>query len=545
MCELMPRQAKQPLAGSETWLTLRLAIWDVDDLMEYLLAKHKTRCGAILAELRQTGNAWQLQGIPELWTITLDFLAGQPAVLPVLKALRVAFMEKVTGVELIHAAGDYGLACVLKDVDAAAKPRGVLGRADNALELLRLVRHAPLQQALAVGRIACDLEAGEACRYLQARLPRPMVREVAEQIRNQPAALAQLKHFLSQADLARHPMAASICHQLDRQWLRAFSSSEQTPLPSLARAYLDHANWPGVVMVKAALSEADLSFANLLGASLAKAVAWRTDFHGAVLTRADLHELVGSEANFSRTDMRDVKAVSAELSHAVFRETNLDGATFFRAKLQQADFTGASLVKALLQEAILDGIHIAEADLTGADFSGASLGGSDFRTAQINGTRWGRASIVECNFEELSAWGVDFSEAALNGTLFTASTLPGADFHGADLRNTGLADIDWEGANLHNADLRGASFHLGSSRSGLVGSPIAREGSMTGFYTDEFTEQDFKAPEEIRKANLCNADLRGANIDGVDFYLVDLRDAQYDEEQAAQFRACGAILHHR
>ena len=68
---------------------------------------------------------------------------------------------------------------------------------------------------------------------------------------------------------------------------------------------------------------------------------------------------------------------------------------------------------------------------------------------------------------------------------------------------------------------------------------------MTGFYTDEFTEQDFKAPEEIRKANLRGADLRGANIEGVDFYLVDLRAALYDEEQAAHLRACGAILRQR
>ena len=78
--------------------------------------------------------------------------------------------------------------------------------------------------------------------------------------------------------------------------------------------------------------------------------------------------------------------------------------------------------------------------------------------------------------------------------------------------------INWERADLRGADLRGASFHLGSSRSGLVGSPIACEGSRTGFYTDDFNEQDFKAPEEIRKANLCGADLRGACLDGVELH---------------------------
>jgi hypothetical protein len=36
--------------------------------------------------------------------------------------------------------------------------------------------------------------------------------------------------------------------------------------------------------------------------------------------------------------------------------------------------------------------------------------------------------------------------------------------------------------------------------------------------------------------------LRGARIDGTDFYLVDLRAARYTKEQAKHFGACGAIL---
>lgn len=84
---------------------------------------------------------------------------------------------------------------------------------------------------------------------------------------------------------------------------------------------------------------------------------------------------------------------------------------------------------------------------------------------------------------------------------------------------------------------------MGSSRSGLVGSPIACEGSKTGFYTDDREEIYFKRPEEVRKANLRGADLRGANIEGTDFYLVDLRDAQLDRWQQIHVMRCGAILY--
>jgi uncharacterized protein YjbI with pentapeptide repeats len=123
--------------------------------------------------------------------------------------------------------------------------------------------------------------------------------------------------------------------------------------------------------------------------------------------------------------------------------------------------------------------------------------------------------------------------------------MPGADFSGADLRGAGLADIDWEGADLRRAVLKDCTFHLGSSRSGLVNSPIAGEGSRTGFYGDEFDQQVFRRPEEIRKANLCNADLRDAVLDGTDFYLVDLRGAKYNVSQLEHFRRCGAILFDR
>ncbi len=76
----------------------------------------------------------------------------------------------------------------------------------------------------------------------------------------------------------------------------------------------------------------------------------------------------------------------------------------------------------------------------------------------------------------------------------------------------------------------------------MVGSPIACEGSRTGFYTDDWSERDFKNPEEVRKANLSGVDLRGARIDDVDFYLVDLRGALLDPEQVPHIRRTGAIL---
>ena len=118
----------------------------------------------------------------------------------------------------------------------------------------------------------------------------------------------------------------------------------------------------------------------------------------------------------------------------------------------------------------------------------------------------------------------------------------GADFRDAYLRFARLGEIDWQGADLRVADLGGATFQMGTTRSGMLFDAPPSEGTRTGFYTDDYEDRDWHSPEEIRKANLCDADLRGAQVEKTDFYLVDLRGAKYDADQEAHFRRCGAIL---
>lgn len=189
-----------------------------------------------------------------------------------------------------------------------------------------------------------------------------------------------------------------------------------------------------------------------------------------------------------------------------------DDALFRGAVLSHADLTDAQLRRVRLAEAALDGAKLRRADLTESDLEFVKLTDADWEFA-------------------------NFTRADLTG-----SCLPRARLRGACFWQAGLADVRWEGADLRDVDFTLASFHLGSSRSGLVGSPLACEGSRTGFYTDDFDEQGFKSPEEIRKADLRGADLRGAIVDGADFYLVDLRGARYDAPQAQHFARCRAIL---
>ena len=150
--------------------------------------------------------------------------------------------------------------------------------------------------------------------------------------------------------------------------------------------------------------------------------------------------------------------------------------------------------------------------------------------------------LSTANLDDIAMPEANFRGADLRHASLTGSQMRCGKFYGANLGGAALAEIDWEGADLRGANLEWATFHMGSSRSGLVNSPIALEGSMTGFYNDDFEDRSYKRPEEIRKANLRNADLRGAKLGNVNLYLVDLRGANLDPQQRQHARNCGAIL---
>jgi uncharacterized protein YjbI with pentapeptide repeats len=409
-------------------------------------------------------------------------------------------------------------------------------------EFLRASRHTAVQMILAAERIADALKQDGVCASLAAPFPRELVHEVARLIAPSGPAVDHLKAFVRIGTPEVQPMAASILHALRIGW-RLESAAEPSDSPScnLHGAYLDRVDWPRVCLAICDLGQADLSHANLTEADLSRSNAARADLTFAILRRAKMQRFNGSQARLCAADLAQVDAVKAK-----FIKGNLGGAWFDGARLAGAMLCGgADLTNASFQDADLSEADLTESKIDGADFAGCRLEGARLHHLKLNTARFdravfARANMICCDLEEMELPEADFRRANLQSAVLTGSHMPCANFRRAKLNNTGLADIDWEGADLREADLRGATFHMGSSRSGKVGSPIASEGSRTGFYTDEFHEQEFKSPEEIRKA-----DLRGANVDGVDFYLVDLRGAKYDSLQEQHFRRCRAILEDR
>lgn len=514
----------------------RLAPWGDDELIEYLLAADRTRCASVMARLKLTDDRRFLQGIPELWRIVLDRMATDESVEGGRQALRLELAARMPDPVLRARVEDACLA------DTQAVPDDRLRRIgiwflDQAI--LNLIRHRPVGLLLAADRIAAALDGGGACDFLSGPVPLPyeLVEEAAPRIATSARAVNRLRGILNGEAWTHQAMAASLLHAARGNW-----RPDSQHLPRLRGAYLDRALWAGLDLQGAVLAHASMVRADLCRANLDRADLERTRLHRAHLREATLRGSNLALADLSHADLTSCVADRARFGGADLSGAALEQASFNRADFWRARLDGASLRGADLAYARIEGATIKGADFTGANLEGARLRDLGLDRARFTDARFGGADLTGCHLEGMELPAADFEDAQLVNALLTGSRMPGARFLGADLRDAGLAEVEWPGICLRDADLRGASFHLGSTRSGLVQSPIACEGSRTGFYTEDFNDQDYRPPEEIRKANLCGADLRGATIDGVDFYLVDLRGARFDRGQVEHLRRCRAIL---
>jgi uncharacterized protein YjbI with pentapeptide repeats len=500
---------------------LRLCPWTLDDCLEYLLARHPQQCHSVLTRLKDDASLAGLAGLPQFLALAMDAMAHDPSLMEARDAVRHHVWQLLPpGVTLnrLVAEGD--------------------GRGSLTIEQRRWWRHPEVKRIATADWIAGQLCLGQTPKRM---CNLSLVGDIAALVRHQPAAIETLSRLLERdGRSSAAPMAASILLAVDEKW-RPVSGRGL----NLTNALLAGASWAGIDLTGTILHGAYLKGADLVGANLSNVNATSANFSGANLRGARLAESVFQEANFAEADLSTASGANTNFSGAVLERANLSDVALHVATFAETDLSG---VQAEMGD--FSGSGFVSAKIESADFSGANLTGTDWLEVDMSQSNWRGAKFRKAHFRGCSLEGLiipeaDFDEADLTGCLLTGSVMPGGSFRDANLTLTGLADIDWENADLRNADFTAASFHMGSTRSGLVGSTIPCEGSRTGFYTDDFDDQSYKRPEEIRKASLCGANLPGAQVEKADFYLVDLRYATYSDDQAQHFSKSGAILYDR
>jgi len=525
--------------GDDADRSFALAPWSSDDAIEYLLAAYPHRCQAVMSIVQGDDFREALSGRPVLWRFVLDELATHAELRGVREAIAQGLERQWPDREAQRLAGLASLAHLLGYVKFSQQTLEKLAQHGLPAATLQLLRCRAVRLVLASRHAIAALHNKAKHLFRDARPGQDLILEIARLAAADQQALDRLVELLDRRPFILHPIAASIMHAAGTGW-------RPTKQRFLAHGYFAEADWSQVDLPRAKLWNARLDRANLTGANLERALLHKCSLRGAVLCGARLSHARCTQASLQRADLSDVTMDGARLLEANLSGAVCDRGWFFQALLIGANLSGASFRGAGLDRADLRGATVDEADFSDASFVRAQLKRLTLRkAATLQGARFDRAGLVECDLEDVDFPDASFSGANLSNALLTGSFMPRANFQLATLKNCGLADVEWEQADLRGADLRGSEFHLGSSRSGLVGSPYPCHGSRTGFYTDAADEQYFKAPEEIRKANLCGADLRGARVLETDFYLVDLRGAKYDLKQADHFRRCGAILNSR
>jgi len=516
---------------------LRLAPWVEDDWIEYVLARHPEQCGSVMQRLHGDATRSTLDGNPELWSLVLDRMSGNKSLATVDAVLRDEIPKWFTDSESRELAGRLCFEFLVGNLESAQLSGEELIKSGYGSEVIRLLRFRAVQISLAASMLSAALAKRKRNDDLTKRWPVELIRTVA--------SILEGRQIKSVERMSRNPsgdctaIAVSLLVARNRLW------RPSTVVRRLRGATLHGVVWPGINLCRADITVADFSEARLGDGNFDNATAWSANFQ-----LADLEDAKFSNADATGANLRDARLMGLTAKQTSFRRADAEGADFRTAKLNDVNFYEANLRNAVFSGADLSGARFLSAEVEGADFTDAILDGATLRQLPLrecvlDGARFRNAIMSGCDLEFVQLTNADFSGADLTLAYLTGSQLPGANFRGATLCQARLADVDWEGADLRDADFRNCAFHLGSARSGLVGSPLASEGTRTGFYTDEFLEQTFKPPETVRKASLRGADLRGAMIDGVDFYLVDLRDAIYTENQRQHFERCRAILNER
>lgn len=520
-------------------VTCKLAEWGRDELIEYLLAKHREQCASVMRRMHHDPRIGSLVGNPNIWSQVLDHLAADERLVDIKGAL-----NRVIEIHFPDAQYRQQLQRLCFQAANDVNPSGIMELTNQLSGEQEKLFHIPaIVSIFATAGSWNELQTTEG-NVVGKMWPRQLIEEVADHVRRSQPIQEKLRRWLTPRTGMTHPLAASLLqaagqpwHDLPTRFFKLFPISF-----NLDEAILDGCDCAEMKLIRCKMNLGSFSDGNFDATDLRHTIAQHATFNrarfrnaklshfdatGSTFVGADLTNAHGTRVVMDKTELSQADLSNARFMNASFRDSSLHGAKFCHAELVKCNFLGADLKGADFTGANLEGAWMWNADLSIADFSQAN-----FQHAKLN----------QCRFEGMELLDANFSAATLNLALFTESIMPRADFSDADLKGARLAHVDWEGVDLRGANLTGATFHMGSTRSGLVGSSIPMYGSRTGFYTDEYHEQDFKAPEEIRKANLRGADLRGAIIDGVDFYLVDLRDAQFDPEQEEQLRRTGAIL---
>ncbi len=205
---------------------------------------------------------------------------------------------------------------------------------------------------------------------------------------------------------------------------------------------------------------------------------------------------------------KNVSAAEANLSESDFESANLSGAQLMMAKFMRADLSKVNLSGADLSRADLSGANLSGADLSRADLSGANLSGADLTNSSLVNTK-----------------------------------IEGANLTGAILNNAKAAKALWDGANLSEAKIKGTDFKMNHLKKVFFRGTNLKEVSFEGGDLSESSWEGASLEQVVfHKSKLIKADMKGLNLQGLDFTKADLTEIDFEGADLSEAKLTNAEL---
>lgn len=278
------------------------------------------------------------------------------------------------------------------------------------------------------------------------------------------------------------------------------------------KADLAHTRLDRLNLANRNLTEADFSYASLIGATM----------FGTTLDRA----------NFQCADLRDCDLSSTRLIRANLRGASICGAKLAFARLDGADLRAATVVYRG-PGAAQDSQHTVP-----VDFSGASLKGASFGHAQLEGANFSGAILEGVNFKNAKLANVTFRNAVLIGIDVAALGVPPEALEGCVMDVTSAAAAK-EGSLKEKLEAHQLCVSSGTAK----GAPAVFDGEDLRVIRGLFAGKPLTRLS-ARRAIAIGVDFSGCQLQGACFDGADLRECNFNN---ADLRGCslrGAKLAH-
>jgi uncharacterized protein YjbI with pentapeptide repeats len=258
----------------------------------------------------------------------------------------------------------------------------------------------------------------------------------------------------------------------------------------LYNANLSKANLKNSKFIKAVLSGANLSHANLVESDFTESKLYNTNFNNSDLknskiVKSSLSSVILNNANLAQCDFTESKLYNTNFNNSDLKNSKFIKAHFTTdvnfndADLKSANLTsvvcyGSTFVNANLQNAILNQsrgfiLTFYESDERGEYDKKFKTEGSYIKTNTSEDGRnstfidkyikYQKTDFKGANLSGASVIGANLQECNLEGANLTNTNFSNANLYRANLKNTTIVNTDFKGTDLRKADLTGANAY--------------------------------------------------------------------------------------